>query len=202
MSALAANPWPHVAFAALHLVAGQALAAGIFRARFGGSPLVLYRRGASTAHARRTRWVALATAAWAAAFLAAAFSARFRAGALGTPLFEVPAVVGWIAGGLGLLTMFAAQLNMGASFRVGLDEREAPALVTTGLHAWSRNPVYVGSFLYLAGVSLWAPCAAVLTALAATGAGMHGLVLAEERHLGRTIGAPFEAYRRRVRRYL
>lgn len=203
MSPLVESPWPYLAFAALHLVAGQLVASLIYRARFGTSPLVLYRgRAVAGAHGRRTRWVGLATLAWAAALLAFAFSPGFRASVPGTPLFSLPPIVGWIAGILGLVGMLAAQAGMGAAFRVGLDESERPSLVTTGLHRVSRNPVYVCSVLYLAGVSLWAPCTAVLAGLAAIAAGIHGLVLEEERFLAASLGPEFEAYRGRVRRYL
>lgn len=203
MSALALDPWPYLAFAALHLVAGQLVAGLVHRARFGRSPLVIYRRGAAAgAHGRRTRLVALATLAWAAAFVASAFCSGFRHSMLGMPLLAVPPLVGWITGILGLVGMLAAQAGMGAAFRVGQDERETPTLVTTGLHGVSRNPVYVSSVLYLVGVSLWAPCAAVLVGLVAIAGGIHGLVLAEERFLAAALGPEFAAYCGRVRRYV
>lgn len=202
MSALALDPWPYLAFASLHLVAGQLVAGLVYRARFGRSPLVLYRRRAAAgAHGRRTRWVGLATLAWAAALLASAFSPGFAASVVGTPLVSVPPLAGWIVGMLGLVGMLAAQAGMGAAFRVGLDESETPTLVTTGLHGVSRNPIYVFSVLYLVGVSLWAPCAAVLVGLVAIAAAIHGLVLEEERFLAAALGPELEAYRRRVRRY-
>ena len=203
MSALALDPWPYLAFASLHLVAGQGLAGLVYRARFGRSPLVLYRRRAAAgAHGRRTRWVGLATVAWAAALLASAFSPGFGASVVGMPLVSVPPIAGWIVGMLGLVGMLAAQVGMGAAFRVGLDESEVPTLVTTGLHRVSRNPVYVASVLYLVGVSLWAPCAAVLLGLVAVAAGIHGLVRAEERFLAAALGPEHAAYCREVRRYL
>jgi protein-S-isoprenylcysteine O-methyltransferase Ste14 len=203
MSTLVEDPWPYLAFASLHLVAGQVVAGLVYRARFGRSPLVLYRgRAAAGAHGRRTRWVGLATLAWAAALLAFTFSPGFRASVVGMPLVALSPIAGWITGILGLVGMLAAQIGMGAAFRVGLDEGEAPRLVATGLHARSRNPVYVFSVLYLLGVSLWAPCAAVLVGLVAIAAGIHGLVLEEERFLAAALGPDFEAYRGRVRRYL
>jgi protein-S-isoprenylcysteine O-methyltransferase Ste14 len=203
MSALALDPWPYLAFASLHLVAGQLVAGLVYRARFGKSPLVLYRqRAAAGAHGRRTRWVGLATVAWAAALLAFAFSPGFRASVLGTPLLSLPPIAGWITGILGLVGMLAAQAGMGVAFRVGLDESETPGLVTTGLHRVSRNPVYVFSVLYLVGVSLWVPCVGVLLGLVAIAAAIHGLVLEEERFLAAALGPEFEAYRGRVRRYL
>lgn len=202
MSALVDDPWPYLAFASLHLVAGQGVASLVYRVRFGGSPLVLYARGAAGEHGRRTRWVGLATVAWAAAFVASAFSPGFRESIVGVPLLSLPPLVGWLVGGLGLVGMLAAQAGMGAAFRVGLDERETPTLVVTGLHRCSRNPIYVFSLLYLVGVSLWAPCVAVLVGLLAIAAGIHGLVLSEERFLAAKLGPELQAYHRRVRRYL
>lgn len=202
MNALIDNPWPYLAFASLHLIGGQWVAALIYRLRFGGSPLVLYDRGNRGEHGRRTALVGLATVAWTAAFIASAFSPGFRASVIGTPILEPSPWVGWIVGAIGLIGMMAAQAGMGASFRVGLAANETPALVTSGLHRWSRNPVYVFSVACLIGISLWAACIAVLVALLAIALGIHGLVLAEERFLAGTLGEAFEDYRRRVRRYV
>lgn len=203
MSPMSEDPWPYLAFAALHLVAGQGLAGLIYRVRFGASPLVLYaRRAASTEHGRRTRWVGLATLAWAAAFVAFGCSPRFRASMIGAPLVELPPLAGWILGVPALIGMLAAQIGMGPAFRVGLDPRAAPALVSTGLHRRSRNPIYLFSMLYLGALSLWAPCPAVIVALFAVAAGIHALVKTEERFLAASLGPAFAAYCQRVRRYL
>lgn len=206
MTGIVEQPAPYLAFAVMHLVAGEVVAAAIYRWRFGRSPLVLYgeagRRG-DNLHSRRTRLLVVPTVGWAAALLAFVFWPDFRATVVGRPLVELSPAWGWAVGGLGLITMMAAQINMGVAFRVGQDERRAPErLVTTGLFAHSRNPVYLASWLYLAGVSLWAPCLAVGVCLVGIGLGMHGLVLAEERHLRHTLGPPWLDYCRRVRRYL
>ena len=66
----------------------------------------------------------------------------------------------------------------------------------------SRNPIYVCSFLYLLGASLWAPAPATLLALVLLGRGMHHLVLLEEAFLSARCGEAYAAYRRRVPRYL
>jgi len=197
-----AEAWPYLVFASLHLVAGQGLATLIYRARFGGSPLVLYAAGAAGEHGRRTRWVAVATTLWVSAFVAALLWPAFGGHVLGAPLLSIPAAAGWIVGGVGLVGMLAAQVGMGAAFRVGQDHNETPALVTTGLHSRSRNPVYVFSMLYLFGVSLWVPCPAVLAGLVALAVGIHRLVLTEERFLAASLGPQVQDYYGRVRRYL
>lgn len=206
MSGLPTMPelaWPHLAFASLHLLCGQGLSAWLYKRRFGGSPLVLYRPGPPTPHRRLSRAIAAMSLFWTAAFFLYALSDGFRATVAGRALFAAPMLLGWVLGVLGLLLMLAAQLDMGASFRVGQDDQSVPPqLVTTGLHGLSRHPVYVGSFLYLAGLTLWSPCLGSLSALAAIGGLMHALALAEETHLRRAFGDSYRDYAARTRRYL
>src|SRR5512143_558785 len=56
----------------------------------------------------------------------------------------------------GLLAVIAAIAQLGESVAVGLPERST-ALRTTGLFAFSRNPVYTGAFIMCAGSILVAP---------------------------------------------
>jgi protein-S-isoprenylcysteine O-methyltransferase Ste14 len=200
---LPAAPWPHLAFAALHLLAGQGLSSFLYRRRFGGSPLVLYRPGPPTRHRRLTRAIAAASLGWTATFLAYALWPWFRTTFAGRALVPAPMLAGWLLGTLGLALMLAAQVDLGASFRVGQDEGAAPPpLVTTGLHARSRHPVYLGSLLYLAALTSWAPCALTLAALLVIGVLLHALALTEESHLARVHGPAWQQYAGRTRRYL
>ncbi len=170
--------------------------------RFRRSPLVLYRRGASP-HQRITRLVSLASLAWAAALIASATSSWLRASLLGRALFTAPALASWGLAALGLALMAASQASMGSAFRVGQDERDAPPeLRRGGLHALSRNPIYVGSWTYLFGMTLWHPSALLLALCALVELGIHGLVLAEEAFLRERFGAEYAAYCARTPRYL
>jgi protein-S-isoprenylcysteine O-methyltransferase Ste14 len=77
------------------------------------------------------------------------------------------------------------------------------ALVTTGIHGWSRNPIYVGLFLIYAGLavgahSLWALIFAVPLALTMR----YGVIAREEAYLERLFGESYRAYKTRVRRWL
>ena len=79
---------------------------------------------------------------------------------------------------------------------------DAGKLTTAGPYRWSRNPQYVGWFLFLLGFalndwSLW--CLAALTTVAAS---LHLLVLVEEEHLRRTFGESYNEFCRKVPRYL
>lgn len=104
--------------------------------------------------------------------------------------------------GAGLGAYVAALRAMGDSWRLGIDRRKAGALVTTGIFAFSRNPIYLalnllllGSFA-LQGRALFGLLAAIQAAL------LHALILREERFLAEHYGDPYRRYRARVPRYL
>ncbi len=197
-------PIPYLLFASLHLLMGQFGSAWIYRLRFGGSPLVLYKPGQKTPHMTLTRAMTVPVLIWAAALIVYAFSDTFRATFIGQPLLPIPSLVGWIVALLGLFGMASAQFNMGPSFKVGQDESPdlQPQLVTKGLYKHSRNPVYLFSFLYLLGITLWAPCLLTSLSCAVMGLMMHGLVLQEEKFLHQRLGPAYKAYQQQVRRYL
>ncbi len=201
--------WPalYLAFAALHIVGGQLASSWIFRRRFGGSPLVIYASGgAKTPHMRTTRMLTGPAMIWACSVIAFALSPSFRASWAGAPLLDIPPWIGWAVGLVGLFGMMGAQASMGRSFRVGQDDAREdagdPDLVTTGIYAYSRNPIYLFSFLYIAAITSWTPCALAILPALATGALMHRLVLCEEAYMVDRLGAEYDAYRSRVRRYL
>jgi protein-S-isoprenylcysteine O-methyltransferase Ste14 len=77
------------------------------------------------------------------------------------------------------------------------------ALVTSGAHAWSRNPIYLGMFVLYAGIGMAArsPWGLILTLpLAATI--RYGVVAREEAYLERRFGDAYRDYKARVRRWL
>jgi protein-S-isoprenylcysteine O-methyltransferase Ste14 len=79
----------------------------------------------------------------------------------------------------------------------------ASALVTTGVYAQTRNPMYVGFVLALAGwgVALAHPVAALL--VPGLAAYLHRFqILPEERALKAAFGDAFAAYAARVRRWV
>jgi protein-S-isoprenylcysteine O-methyltransferase Ste14 len=84
--------------------------------------------------------------------------------------------VGWLAApaatwsGLvlavaGIAATLATQLNMGTSWRIGVDATERTALVTTGAFAWVRNPIFTAMALTGAGLALMAPNVVALLGL-------------------------------------
>lgn len=77
------------------------------------------------------------------------------------------------------------------------------AIVEHGPYALTRNPIYLGFALVLAGVGLWTDKLAVLLmAVPAIAATNSWVIAREESYLKRKFGAPYEAYLARVRRWL
>jgi protein-S-isoprenylcysteine O-methyltransferase Ste14 len=77
------------------------------------------------------------------------------------------------------------------------------ALVTTGIHGWSRNPIYVGMFLLYIGIGLVvrSPWILLLTLPVAMTI-RYGVVAREEAYLERRFADAYRDYRARVRRWL
>lgn len=103
---------------------------------------------------------------------------------------------------VGLLLLLWSIVSFGASFRVGIDDKRPDKLITTGVFAWSRNPIYVAFWIILLGQFLVFPNVAVLLYLVGATALFHRQVLREEAYLAPRYGAEYTAYCRRVRRYL
>jgi protein-S-isoprenylcysteine O-methyltransferase Ste14 len=120
-------------------------------------------------------------------------------------VLAAPAVraAGFLAFALGFALTVAAQMQMGASWRIGVRESEQTALVTHGIFAWMRNPIFTGMLLALVGMLLLVPTLLSLAALVVTLAGLELQVReVEEPHLRRSHGAAYLDYARRVGRFL
>lgn len=175
----------------------------------GVRPILQLRRTGSTgvvtarSHTSASEWVAvlLGLAGFGLAFAAPVLVLL----GLGEPLGWLDSSPLRIAGAatmaLGIGLTFAAQLAMGASWRIGVDPSERTALVTTGLFGWIRNPIYTGMLLTVGGLALLLPTAVAVAALAVVLAAVEVQVrLVEEPYLRQVHGADFEAYCRRVGR--
>jgi protein-S-isoprenylcysteine O-methyltransferase Ste14 len=84
-----------------------------------------------------------------------------------------------------------------------LKPETSAALVSTGVYSFTRNPMYLGMVLVLFAwavylSSIWSLLGPVLFTLYIT----RFQIIPEERALDRLFGAPFAAYKKRVRRWL
>ena len=109
--------------------------------------------------------------------------------------------IGWLLFLGGLVVSLVAQAQMGASWRVGIDDRPT-LLVTEGLFAVSRNPIFFGMFLTLAGVVLIAPAPWTLIGSAVALILVSLQVRLEERNLVKLHGAAYTAYAAQVGRFV
>jgi protein-S-isoprenylcysteine O-methyltransferase Ste14 len=107
--------------------------------------------------------------------------------------------IGWLLIVGGTLLTVAAQRQMGASWRVGIDDRPTD-LVTGSVFRLVRNPVFTGLLLFLAGYACLTPAWWSITLWAATLAGLRVQVEREEKHLVALHGAAYLAYATRVGR--
>lgn len=84
-----------------------------------------------------------------------------------------------------------------------LAPQNASAVVDSGIYRASRNPMYLGMLLVLAGWGAWLSNLAALAGLPAFAAYMTRFqIRPEERALQQKFGAPYAAYLRQVRRWL
>jgi protein-S-isoprenylcysteine O-methyltransferase Ste14 len=112
-------------------------------------------------------------------------------------IFGATCVVAGIVGAL------LAQLSMGDSWRVGVDEAETTELVTTGPFARVRNPIFTFMGLSLIGLILLVPNILSLIAGALAVLGIEIQVRAvEEPYLKRTHGVAYRQYASRVGRFV
>lgn len=112
------------------------------------------------------------------------------------------AAAAWAGLALALVWTVVTQMQMGVSWRIGIDRAHATALVTTGLFAWSRNPIFLGMRVCLLSLFLLRPNALTL-ALLLSGELLIGFqVRLEEAFLRERHGAAYAAYCARVGRWL
>ncbi|MGA8841379.1 MAG: isoprenylcysteine carboxylmethyltransferase family protein [Candidatus Aquilonibacter sp.] len=115
-----------------------------------------------------------------------------------------PAFASWIGVlccAAGLTLMACSLASFGASFRVGIDTDRPDKLITSGVFAITRNPIYVAFGLVLAGEFLIQPTWLMLVYFIGGVALFHRQVLREEAFMATHYGTEFAAYAARVPRY-
>lgn len=111
------------------------------------------------------------------------------------------ATAGWALCGAGFVLTVVAQAQMGASWRIGIDEQPT-GLVTRGLFGGVRNPIFTGMLLVLAGVVAVTPCAWTVMAWVDALLLISLQARLEERHLLRLHGEAYRGYASSVGRFM
>jgi protein-S-isoprenylcysteine O-methyltransferase Ste14 len=123
--------------------------------------------------------------------------------------FLVPGIdpAHWIIGGSLILIGLALAVSGIRNFaRAGTPVRSIKptrALVTTGIHGWSRNPIYLAMFLVYGGIGVAARSPWTLILMLPLAITIrYGVVAREEAYLERRFGDAYRDYKARVRRWL
>jgi protein-S-isoprenylcysteine O-methyltransferase Ste14 len=113
------------------------------------------------------------------------------------------AVVGLVIAVAGIVATFVAQLAMGRSWRIGVDPAERTDLVTSGVFAVVRNPIFTTMAATAVGLTLMAPTFLGFAALVLLLVALELQVRAvEEPYLLHTHGSTYTAYATRTGRFL
>jgi protein-S-isoprenylcysteine O-methyltransferase Ste14 len=111
--------------------------------------------------------------------------------------------VGIVVATVGIAATVYAQLDMGDSWRIGLDPQETTTLVHTGMFGQIRNPIYTAMVTFGVGIALVTP-----NVLACAGLGLLIAIIelqvrrVEEPYLLRTHGDAYRAYTASVGRFI
>jgi protein-S-isoprenylcysteine O-methyltransferase Ste14 len=118
--------------------------------------------------------------------------------ALGVATLQVAGALAALAG----LVVYGFALHaLGTSWRFGIDRGRAGALVTGGIFARSRNPVYLGLSLLTLGASLALGRPVLLLLACVFPFYFRYLIGREERFLVQHYGDPYRDYAQRVSRW-
>jgi protein-S-isoprenylcysteine O-methyltransferase Ste14 len=140
-------------------------------------------------------WLLLAAAwplslAWLPEWLTAKLIDSWPARVAGAALIVIAPFLFWSALGA-----------MDVSWRMGIDRQQPGPLVTAGVFAFSRNPIYTAFDLVFLGTVLIHGRVIFLLLAITLIALLHGVILREERFLAARYGDAFREYCQRVGRY-
>lgn len=107
--------------------------------------------------------------------------------------------VALVTAGSGVFILALA--SFGESWRVGIDAKTPGGLVTSGMFALSRNPIFVFLDLYAFGTFLINGTLGFLLFALVLAIGVHYQILQEESFLRRTYGTAYQDYSRKTPRY-
>lgn len=120
-------------------------------------------------------------------------------------LLDRPAIrfTGAVLAILGIVGTLAVQLQMGSSWRIGVDDTERTDLVTSGSFALVRNPIFTVMAITGAGLAAMTPNVVALAGFLVLLLALHLQVrVVEEPYLLRVHGAAYADYAARTGRFL
>ncbi len=110
---------------------------------------------------------------------------------------------GLVVASVGVVLTLAAQLSMGNSWRIGVDETERTELVTEGAFTIVRNPIFSAMGFTAVGLAAMVPNVIAVIGLVTMAIAVELQVRrVEEPYLGAVHGQPYLDYRGRVGRFV
>lgn len=188
------DAWAPLAGIVLFLGVGGGWRSWLQARRYGSSGFFLFRSGRTSQHVRDALGVGVAVALLGQALVAAL--APYPSQSTEERVIGMTLLFG------GVVFLVVSQLNLGASWRIGIEEGATPGLVTTGIYEFCRNPIFLAMLITVAGYSVLIPTPLSLALLVGAFIGTRRQIVAEEAYLIRTYGDAYRAYARRVGRFL
>jgi protein-S-isoprenylcysteine O-methyltransferase Ste14 len=184
---------PLALVALFHVLTG--IRSALHQRRTGKSAWFLHRAGGRADRLRALGFWLVLLVAWVQ-------SARVALGRLEIAPWPGLRALGIALALTGALLMFAAQLQLGDSWRVGIEPGARPGLVERGMYRWTRNPIFLWMMVAWTGLALlvFDPLLGLLVLMKFLG--VRAQVREEERWLLQTYGEPYRAYAARVGRFL
>lgn len=115
---------------------------------------------------------------------------------------SVTKYAGYALLGFALAWTIEAQRHMKTSWRIGIDKETKTELVTTGLFSFSRNPIFFGMIMALAGLFLSTPNALTGIFLILGYVLIQIQIRLEEEFLAKEHGQKYLEYKKKVRRLI
>jgi protein-S-isoprenylcysteine O-methyltransferase Ste14 len=142
-----------------------------------------------------------------AALVAAIVAAILQLGGVVAPLAALNAWwLQWLGiafAVVGTVATVYAQLDMGDSWRIGVDPGETTTLVRGGAFGWVRNPIFTAMLTFGAGIALVTPNAVAIAGFVLLFASIELQVrVVEEPYLSTVHGAAYRDYLARVGRFV
>ena len=100
------------------------------------------------------------------------------------------------------LAVYGAGIIVCAAAVIGFAKPEGNGLNQSGVYRVSRNPMYIGYFLYFMGCVLLTRSVVLFVSLAIFQLASHWIILSEERWCIKEFGEAYVSYMKKVRRYL
>ena len=116
--------------------------------------------------------------------------------------YSVMDLIGLTVSIVGLSFCGYAQIKMGNSWRVGIDETTKTKLITDGLYKYIRNPTYIGLYIMNLGVFIIWPTFMIFIYMYSFFLFLDIQVCCEEDYLSNEHGKEYLEYKNRTKKYI